>query len=233
MPKVMKPPTDYDDSATNTGGDWYDGPPPKPGLYKGVVKKMLLSKVTQGEKKGEQRIMVICEISEGKFKGAGVSKWLQLTQQGSPWVNQFLHALTDGSEAQKAAIRKAFKEIGFAVDDADAKKRYPIVRIGKKTNPIGRPISFVTKMRTDDQGVERAEISRFVTPRAADDDEDEDDSDDILTADDDTTEDDGDEGNADDTFGDMDSDDDATDGDSEDEELPADDSDDEGEPWEV
>ena len=181
MPKVMKPPTEYDSSATETGADWYDGPPPPPALYKGVVKKMLLTKVAAGEKKGEQRIMVICEISEGKYKGAGVSKWLQLTKQGSPWVNQFLHSLTDGSEEQKKAIRHAFETVGYTVGDMDAKKRLPIVKIGKKTNPIGLATSFVTKLRTSESdGVTRAEIARFVTP-FVDNDEGEDDDLDTST----------------------------------------------------
>lgn len=175
MARVMKPPTEYDESDTDTGGGFYDGPAPKPGLYKGVVKKLLLSKVSEGEKKGEQRIMVICDITEGKFKGAGVTKWLQLTKQGSPWVNQFLHSLTDGSEAQKNGIRKAFKEIGYECGDPDSKKRLPIIKIGKKTNPIGMTTNFVTKMRSDDET--RAEIARFVIPiddSAGDDEEDTD-----------------------------------------------------------
>ena len=163
MPKVMKPPTEYDSNDIDTGGgDWYDGPPPPPGFYKGKVVKLLLTKVSSGDRAGEQRIMVVCEISEGQYKGAGVIKWLQLTKQGSPWLNQFLHSLTDGSEEQKKAIRKAFKEIGYEVGDMDAKKRLPIVKIGKKTNPIGMETQFVTKMRD-----ERAEISRFVIKNGA------------------------------------------------------------------
>lgn len=172
MPKVMKPPTGYNADDVLTDGNWYDGPPPKPGLYKGVVKKIYAHK-----KNDEIRWMVLCEITEGKYKGAGVSKWLQLTPQGSPWFNQFLHALTDGSEEQKTGIRKSFKQHGYAVDDPDDKKRLPVVRIGKNFNPIGVEVSFVTKMRTGtDDGIERAEISRFVVKSgngASDDDSDD------------------------------------------------------------
>jgi hypothetical protein len=161
----MKPPSTYKSDAVDTGGDWYDGPPPPPALYKGKVKMMLLSKVASGDNKGEQRIMVLCEITEGKYKGAGVTKWLQLTEQGSPWVNQFLRSLTDGSDAQFKGIREAFEQVGYTVGDPDAKKRLPIIKIGKKTNPVGMPTSFVTKLRTNPEDqVTRAEISRFVTP---------------------------------------------------------------------
>ena len=178
MPRVMKPPSTYDSSNTDTGGgDWYDGPPPPPALYKGTIKKMLLHKT----KDGELRIMVLCEINDGKYKGAGVTKWLQLTEQGSPWVNQFLHSLTDGSDQQKKAIRKAFKEIGYEVGDADQKKRLPILKIGKKTVPVGKTVAFVTKLRTSEQdGVTRAEISRFVVPRDANEEDETEEPDDGL-----------------------------------------------------
>lgn len=172
MAKVMKPPSGYSaESMSSAGGDWYDGPPPQPGVYKGMVKKLLWQEI-----RGEQRIMVLCEITDGKYKGAGVTRWFQLTEQGSPWWNQFLASLTDGSDAQAKAIRQAFAADGFAVDDPDAKGRLPIVRIGKKTNPIGKSVVFATKLRTGNDDIERAEITRFiVTPvdssdEAADDD---------------------------------------------------------------
>ncbi len=184
MARVMKPPSNFKDSV-DTGGDWYDGPPPTPGIYAGTVKKMLLTKVKGGEKDGELRIMVVCEINDGKFKGAGVSKWLQITEQGAPWLNQFLRSLTDGSDAQFKGIREAFWDIGYAVDDADDKGRLPIVRIGKKTNPIGLPTMFSTKLRPGTDGVTRAEIVRFIS-KAVDSttsDDDEDVEDDALVED--------------------------------------------------
>lgn len=175
MPKIMKPPTDYDENDTDTGGNFYDGPLPVDGLYKGKIVKLFLTKTVRGENKGQENIMVVCEITEGKYKGAGVAKFLQLTKQGSSWVNQFLHSLTDGSEEQKKAIRHAFKNIGYEVGEKDSKNRFPIVKIGKKTNPIGLTTSFVTKKRTGTDEVERAEISRFVVP-LVDNDEDAEDS---------------------------------------------------------
>lgn len=173
MAKVLKPPSGYSaESMSSAGGDWYDGPPPQPGVYKGMVKKLLWQEI-----RGEQRIMVLCEISDGKYKGAGVTRWFQLTEQGSPWWNQFLASLTDGSEGQQKAIRQAFATDGFAVDDPDAKGRLPIVRIGKKTNPIGKEVIFSTKLRTGNDDIERAEITRFITkPVASSNDESDDDS---------------------------------------------------------
>ena len=165
MPKVMKPPAAYNPDNTVTGGDWYDGPQPTAGFYKGVVKKLLLQKANNGE----LHLMALCEISEGKFKGAGVVKWLQLTEQGSPWLNQFLMSLTDGSPAQRKGICQAFADPGFAVDEKDDKGRLPIVRIGKKFNPIGKPTAFMVKVRVIEKGARTgesvSEISRFVIPK--------------------------------------------------------------------
>lgn len=181
MPKVMKPPAEYNpDDVLSNDGSWYDGPLPKPGFYKGPIKKVLIQRGKNG-----LRWMVLCEIGDGKYKGAGVAKWLQPEGENIKWFNQWLHAMTDGSEAQMKAITKAFKEIGFAVEEKDNKGRLPVVRIGKKFNPIGKVIGFMVKQRTIEGG-ERdgetvAEISRFVIPRGAEeDDEDTDSPEDIL-----------------------------------------------------
>jgi len=201
MPKVMKPPAEYNPEDVLAGGDWYDGPLPKPGFYKGPIKKILLQKGKNGI-----RWMVLCEIGEGKYKGAGVAKWLQPEGQNIPWFNQWLHSMTDGSAEQMRGITKAFKEIGYAVDEKDQKGRLPVVRIGKSFKPIGKVIGFMVKQRTieggDRDGEVVAEISRFVIPRAGgDDDETEDDSPESILDDEETTDEDATE--------DIDSDDDS------------------------
>jgi len=178
MPKVMKPPAEYDPNNVLTGGDWYDGPLPKPGFYTGPIKKVMLQKGTKGV-----RWMVLCEIGSGPFKGAGVVKWLQPEGQNIPWFNQWLHSMTDGSEAQMRGITKAFAEIGYTVDKDD-KDRIVLVKIGKNFNPIGKVIGFVVKQRTIEQGDRAgevvAEISRFAVPKGGADDEDEGSAEDVL-----------------------------------------------------
>lgn len=167
MPKIMKPPPEYSNTDVLTGGDWYDGPDPDPGFYKGTLKLLLLQK-KDVDGASQIHMMALCEISEGKFKGAGVTKWLQMTADGSKWLNQFLMALTDGSPAQTAGICKAFKEIGYGVEKNDKGK--PIVtQIGNNFKPIGKPIAFMVKRRTIEKGPRSgetvSEISRFVVPR--------------------------------------------------------------------
>ena len=163
MANVMNP--NFDGfNETNTGTDYYDGPPPTPGVYNGKIKQLALATIASGPNAGGQRLHLVVEITEGKFKGAGLVTSLNLTPQGSPYVNQFLRSLTDGSDSQYTAIREAFWRTGYTVGDADQKGRLPIVKIGKKTNPIGMSTSFVTRMRTGNDGVERADIARFAVP---------------------------------------------------------------------
>ena len=163
MARVMKPNVDGFNE-TNTGSSFNDGPPPVRGVYRGKVKQLALATIASGNNAGGQRLHLVVEITEGKFQGAGLVTSLNLTQQGSPYVNQFLRSLTDGSDAQFQAIREAFWHTGYTVGDEDQKGRLPITKIGKKTNPIGLPTSFVTRMRAGNDGVERADITRFVVP---------------------------------------------------------------------
>lgn len=174
MAKIMKPAVDgFND--TSTGNSYYDGPPPTPGLYQGKIKQLALATIATGNNAGGQRLHLVVEITEGKFKGAGLVTSLNLTQQGSPYVNQFLRSLTDGSDEQDKAIREAFWHVGYAVGDEDQKGRLPIIKIGKKFDPIGKPTAFVTRMRTGNDGVERADIARFVAPTVVEPQEDSDD----------------------------------------------------------
>lgn len=179
MARVMKPVIDgFND--TNTGGGYYDGPPPTPGLYQGKVKQLALATIATGVNAGGQRLHLVVEITEGKFKGAGLVTSLNLTAQGAPYVNRFLRSLTDGSDEQDKGIREAFWHVGYSVGDEDQKGRLPILKIGKKFDPIGKSTAFVTRMRTGNDGVERADIARFVTPVVAEPEEDTSSDDDLL-----------------------------------------------------
>jgi len=170
MAKVMKPSNNYKDSV-QTGTGFYDGPLPPAGVYKGKLAKLFYAVVADGENKGEVHFLAICEITEGQYKGASASKWLQDTEKGAPWLNQFLRSLTDGSDAQFKGIRDAWWDHGYEIDDSKAiKGMYAITKIGKKTNPVGMPTTFMTKIRN-----ERCEITRFIS-KVAESDGDGDDS---------------------------------------------------------
>ncbi|QNJ59291.1 hypothetical protein SEA_MRMIYAGI_78 [Mycobacterium phage MrMiyagi] len=178
---VIKP--KFDGSEMTSG--FYDGPPPAPGPYKGKIKKMGLAKISSGDNKGEDRIALVLEITSGKFKGAGIVHSLNLITSSAWAVNQFLDALTDGSEKQKLALRKLFWQKGYAVEDnEDGKMGRQFISIGGKFKPIGKPIAFVTKMdvstKTDEQ---IAVIDKFVVPLEGNDEGGEEDSLDSVSSD--------------------------------------------------
>lgn len=160
-------------------GFGYDGPPPVPGTYHGFVKKMGLAKIATGENKGADRIALVIEIDEGKFKGAGIVHSLNMTDQGKGWVNNFLDSLTDGSERQRNGLQKLFWQKGYDVaNEADGKLGHQFLDIGGKFKPIGKTCMFVTVLRPDQYGEDKAAIARFIVPRDANEDDDEDDSED-------------------------------------------------------
>lgn len=144
---------------------YYDGPPPTPGTYQGKIKKMGLARIQNGDNAGADRIALLIEITQGKFKGAGVMHSLNLTEQGAPYVNQFLHAMTDGSDQQKEMIEDWFWEKGFDTqEDPDGKMGRQFNFIGKPSfKPIGKNVAFVTKMDSYN-GAEKAAIVSFVVP---------------------------------------------------------------------
>ena len=190
----------FDGKGQKPQGIGYDGPPPPAGTYKGIVKKIGVGKIKNGDNAGEPRINLLFEISEGKYKGAGIFDGLNQTQQGAGYINAFLHALTDGSEKQKAAIEKAFWDTGYDLADiADKAVGKPILKIGKNFKPEGKPIAFVTKLEPNQNGDgERARISRFVVPFDEDGTEDEE-PEEVLES-----ETDGDDGDVDGDFDDED-----------------------------
>ena len=167
---------DFDGSNASSGR--YDGPPPTPGTYRGIVKKMGLAEIKSGANAGSNRIALLLEISEGNFKGAAVMHSLNLTTQSAWAVNQFLDALTDGSDKQKTGLRNLFWQKGYEVEnEPDGKMGQQFINIGGKFKPLGKPVAFVTKMDSWD-GKPKAAIDRFVVPieHAAEDDAAEEDS---------------------------------------------------------
>lgn len=167
---------DFDGSTASSGR--YDGPPPTPGTYRGIVKKMGLAEIKSGANAGSHRIALLLEISEGNYKGAAVMHSLNLTTQSAWAVNQFLDALTDGSDKQKAGLRNLFWQKGYEVEnEPDGKMGQQFINIGGKFKPLGKPVAFVTKMDSWD-GKPKAAIDRFVVPieHAAESEEAEEDS---------------------------------------------------------
>ena len=115
------------------GREQWAGPLPPKGSYPAILK---LVKVKQIKGKTDNRLQIMVTLNTGdQFDGCPVWGGVNLTDQGMPYVNQFLQSLTDGSEAEFTKIKKAFYG-GFVVDE----KKENVLRIGtwKINSPEGQ-----------------------------------------------------------------------------------------------
>lgn len=97
----------------------YDGELPPKGVYRFVLKRLQLTSNKNNEPmlKG---LMIIDEPAgskKSKYNGKDVWFNLNVTKQGTPWVNNFLSALVP--ESKVAAVRKAFWSQKVMVDKSE------------------------------------------------------------------------------------------------------------------
>jgi hypothetical protein len=229
------------------GGNNYEGPNLVKGSYPAKIKRMEVTKITSNTvNKGKPRIRILLEVQTDKIKGKeqyhGAPVWdgLNIIESGKPYVNAFLHALTDGSEKSKRAIEAVFWDEDKGADFKKVRNKKSdeievhITKIGRLqiNSPNGeKMIQIVTRPGEDNKGNFRPEVAEYLPYTGAgvdDDDSDidemDDDDDDMLGAvdDDDDEDDDEDEGDPeeydDDDDDDSDEDDEDDDEDDEDEE---------------
>jgi hypothetical protein len=154
---IIKPKFDGKDEESSQ----YSGPPPTPGPYHGVVKKMWYCQIKTGQNAGEDQYKILIEIDQGKFKGAGLFHNIQMLKQNAWSTNQFLDAMCE-NEKQREVLRQWFWQIGVDVENEADKVGQPVNYIGKpKFKPVGKTLSFIVKNEPGDQGT-RAVIDRFV-----------------------------------------------------------------------
>jgi chemotaxis protein histidine kinase CheA len=169
-----------------SAGVAYDGPMPKAKIpYRCKLKRLSL-KVNSNK---DHMLNFVAEINEPKTKNGtkndkaecnGYGMWgnLNITDQGKPWVNQFLYALVNDDKKIKAVLRE-FWGGGPRVDDED-KAQPGIVAIGTfKIDPEGMPI-VVQGKRDKYEGDESIKADRFLmlnVKPGEDDEADEDESD--------------------------------------------------------
>ena len=113
----------------------WDGPTPPVGSYGAKLKVAKLAQIKQGSQNaGKTRIMLLAEITDpGPYKGYSAFGGVNVIDSGLQFVNQWLRSLTDGSEAQFTAIKKAFYRDGKGLrpgTDYDEDTAH-IKRIGK------------------------------------------------------------------------------------------------------
>ena len=101
-------------------------------------------------------------------RNAGIWHSLSYTDPlGAKWMNNFLEALTDGTEEQKKSMREAFWGKGYDADSEDEHGRVPITMFPGRKPGSAMKVLFITKMGTW-QGEQKAEIAHFVAPVSAD-----------------------------------------------------------------
>jgi hypothetical protein len=170
------------DEAWGSDFQTYEGPTPPKGSYVAKVKRMTLGHIKkEGENKGKPRISVLLEIVSGaganglddekyQYRGAPVWDGLNIIKAQTGRVNGFLHALTDGSDAEKRAVETAFwPPNGPKADKVARRDGGPpdvhITHIGKYN--IGSPdgeclVRITTKMGKDLDQNPRAEIGSYL-----------------------------------------------------------------------
>ena len=163
MPKINFGIADAADVAASQGFDVYQGELPPNGAYRAQVKVVKVGKIGSGENKGKSRLQITAIIDDPdyeEFKGCPAFGNLNLTDQGVPYVNQFLESLTDGTDKAKAAIKTGFWKTGPIVDDA----KEHIVRIGKTqvNSPKGELFVIVGTKQNTYQGTTTVRIQQWM-----------------------------------------------------------------------
>lgn len=182
----------------------WSGELPPTGSYQGKLKIVSVGAISQTAKnptnRGKPKLNIgveLCNTPDGQYDGFVAWGSLNLIDSGVPYVNQFLHALTDGSDKSITAIEKAFYETGPIVDD----RQQHILKIGglKVESPNGElPIRVSVKKSSyfnpeTKQTTESSRIESFLpgggtavkaaktsTPETVIEEEDDDDIDDIF-----------------------------------------------------
>lgn len=159
------------------GFDVYDGPEPPKGVYKVRLKFLKL----KTNKNGDDMLNGLLEINEErkdkkKYNGYGIWFNQNVTEQGAPYVKQFLTAL--------GVSWKDFISSTITDDDTDPPtiKRLGKLKLVTADGESTQPECRVLTKRGSYQGDERLEVSRFLPPK--DEDEDEEDADDADSSDD-------------------------------------------------
>lgn len=198
----------------------YDGPVPPRGVYSGVLR---FFKVKGPNTNGDSMLNGAVEIrmngAKAKYNGYTLSFNQNISDQGAPYVNQMLDALSGGKES----VRKAFWTKGVITDD----KTGVITNIGGVLKISDSVVVSVSSKYEEYRGEPRQVVGSWLVKQAKDDapvDDDDDDDDDapvddeveLETEDEDEDSDDDEDEDSDD----EDSDDDEDDEDEEDEEDP-------------
>jgi hypothetical protein len=121
------------DKGTAEGRKQWEGDIPPTGSYNGILRTVTIRYITSDdakpENKGKPKLLIGVELTDtvdGKYDGYVAWGNLNLIEGSEAFVNQFLYALTDGSDKQFAAIKAAFDK-GFSTDE----RKKHVLKIGR------------------------------------------------------------------------------------------------------
>lgn len=101
----------------------WSGPLPPNGIYEGKLQIVSLAKIGQNakpENRGKDKLNICVELvntEDGKYDGFQAWTSLNLIEDSVEFLNQWLLAMTDGSDSQFLEIKKAFYETKWILDE--------------------------------------------------------------------------------------------------------------------
>jgi hypothetical protein len=132
------------------GREAWAGEIPVTGVYEGVLKVMSIGVIGENAKNaGKPKFAIGVELRNtpgGTYDGYIAWGNLNMIDSSLPYINQFLLALTDGSDEQFTLIKKAFYETTPTVDE----RQKHVLKIGRwnVNSPKGElPITVSLKQR--------------------------------------------------------------------------------------
>ena len=156
-----------EDAGVAEGFPQWDGEIPPNGAYMGKLKICQLAYASERAKNpGAPMLKIGVELygtPDKKYDGYVTFRNLVLIESTRAFVNQFLQALTDGSQAQLAKLQKGFKSMNV---DQDQKNVLAIANL-KINSPQGElPIKVDLKQRTytpeGGEPIRSSQINRFL-----------------------------------------------------------------------
>lgn len=121
------------DKGVAEGRKQWEGEIPPTGSYSGILRtvtqKYIAGENAKEENKGKPKWLIGVELTdtpEGKYDGYTAWGNLNLIEGSEAFINQFLLALTDGSDKQFNAIKAAFDK-GWAMDE----RKKHVLKIGR------------------------------------------------------------------------------------------------------
>ncbi len=169
MPKV-KWGIDPDEPEDLEQFDVYDGPDLRSGVYTGVLTRLTIKK-NKNDDDMLNGLFIVRDETKPQFNGAALWFNQNVTQQGAPYVKQWLKS-----------IGLTWKDFTDKTVTEDSDRPTKVLKIGRVKfndgNEVPTRVQVGMSKKTDDYPESKPEIKSFLPPREDESDEDWDDGDD-------------------------------------------------------